>query len=167
MGIRKRKTSIVERSFSAGVAGKRVASGYYDIEQIDQEHRIAFLEELGAFGTIRAACDRSGVSYWAAWNLRRQDPEFAKMVTAALEDANDRLEHVALSRAILGFDRPVVYKGIVTIKADGSPVVIRDYDHRLMETLLKGRRYKDQAVQVTGQGGGPIVIKLLAGDETA
>lgn len=83
--------------------------------------------------TIRYACDAVGISRQTYHAWRSDDPEFARAVDEAKEDATDVLETEAVRRA-MGFETDVFNK-------DGDHTGTRfTYSDRMLELMLLGRR---------------------------
>lgn len=145
----------------------------------------AFLKALSETGVISTAARAANVSTSAVSARRKQDPDFEEAFMQALEDSVDLLDHAARSRALHGTEEPVVYQGQLTpvleVDADGQPVVdivtgravqaknpdgspkwltITKYSDGLLMFVLKGnrRRLYGDKTEVTGAGGGPIVM---------
>lgn len=92
------------------------------------EWRPAFLTNLRNSANIRAACEVAGISRKTAYQHREQSKEFREEWDFAVEDGLDLLEGVAQTRAV-------------------------DSSDRLLEFLLKSRRYRDEPVSVNVGGG--------------
>ena len=102
--------------------------------------KAAFLSELGRLGTVTAAAEAVGVCRTHAYELRRNDPDFAEALTEALEEAADRLEEEARRRAVEGVVHPVMHGGKRVLDDDGTPLTIRRHSDALLLALLKARR---------------------------
>jgi hypothetical protein len=64
----------------------------------------------------------------------------------------DLLEQTAFERAVIGWDEPAVSAGKWVHDDNGKPLMIRKFDHHLLETLLKGAKptvYREN-IKVTG-----------------
>lgn len=92
-----------------------------------------FLAALAQRGNVSAACRAAGVSRAVAYEYREQSTAFAASWKDAIEDAMDRLEEAAYTRAVEGVERPVYYNG----KQVGS---VTQYADGLMSLLLKAHR---------------------------
>lgn len=117
-----------------------------------------FLASLAEVPVVVHACKAAGVNRGTAWRAREADPEFAQAWDAALEEGVDRAEQEAFRRAVVGYERPVWYKGELV----GTETVHSD---ALLALILKGRRKKVYAerTELTGADGGPVAQV----DETA
>jgi hypothetical protein len=94
----------------------------------------AFIEALAETGSVRAAARRVGRSERGAYQMRRH-PEggpFRKAWAAALDIGIQRIEDVAMDRALNGVEVPVYSYG----KLIGTRVV---YNDRLLMFLLRNR----------------------------
>jgi len=145
----------------------------------------AFLKALAETGVISTAARAAHVSTSAVNARRKQDPDFEEAFMQAVEDSIDLLDHAARSRALHGVQEPVVYQGALTpvfeVDEDGQPVLdivtgravqaknpdgtpkfltITKYSDSLLMFVLKGnrRRLYGDKTEVTGAGGGPIVM---------
>lgn len=110
-----------------------------------------FLVALAEVPVIAHACKAAGVNRVTAWRAREADPEFAKAWDDAMEEGVDRAEQEAFRRAVVGYEKPVWYKG----KPVGTETVHSD---ALLALILKGRRKKLYAerTELTGADGGPV-----------
>lgn len=117
-----------------------------------------FLAALAEVPVIAHACKAAGVNRTTAWRAREADPEFAQAWDEAMEEGIDRAEQEAFRRAVVGYEKPVWYKG----KLVGTETVHSD---ALLALILKGRRKKVYAerTELTGADGGPVAQV----DETA
>ncbi|KWV93148.1 hypothetical protein [Erythrobacter sp. YT30] len=94
----------------------------------------AFIEALAETGSVRAACRRLGVGEHHIYKLRRH-PEaesFRKAWEAALDCGIQRIEDIAMERAVNGVEVPVYHAGELI----GTR---RAYNDRLLMFLLKNR----------------------------
>lgn len=117
-----------------------------------------FLAALAEVPVVVHACKAAGVTRATAWRAREADPEFAKAWDEALEEGVDRAEQEAFRRAVVGYEKPVWYKGELV----GTETVHSD---ALLALILRGRRKKVYAerTELTGADGGPVAQV----DETA
>ncbi len=114
-----------------------------------KHRREAFLRALADTGIVTIAAGIAGITRARAYQVRKEDLDFA----AAWEDAEgraaDALEAEAWRRAVTGVQEPVVSSGKVVRDDDGQPIAIRRYSDMLLLALLKARRpdkFKDRAV---------------------
>ena len=120
--------------------------------------KAVFLAALAEVPVVVHACKAAGVNRATAWRAREADPEFAQAWDEALEEGVDRAEQEAFRRAVVGYEKPVWYKGELV----GTETVHSD---ALLALILKGRRKKVYAerTELTGADGGPVAQV----DETA
>lgn len=93
-----------------------------------------FIELLAETGSVRSACRRMGVGEYGVYNLRRR-PDAASFRAAwetALDLGVQRLEDIAMDRALNGVEEPVYSYGELV----GTRVVHND---RLLMFLLRNR----------------------------
>ncbi len=114
-----------------------------------------FLEMLRKVGVVSVACKHAKIERSTAYDLRDNDPHFAKLWADAIEESVDLLEATARNRAMNGTKTPVVNKGKLVTDAAGQVVYQVKNSDALTIFLLKKYRYPDQVVH-TGPGGGPI-----------
>lgn len=145
---------------------------------------VPFLQALASGCTVSEAAQAAGITSSTAYNLRRNDADFAEAWRVALEDSTDVLEREARRRAIDGVEEPVVYQGQLTpvferdehgqvvTTEDGKPVQARNADgslrwltvrkpsDALLALLLKGRRkeFSTERTELTGADGAPVAI---------
>lgn len=98
------------------------------------ERQKAFIEALADTGSVKAAAHAVNMSPEGAYQLRRQPgaEEFAAAWNAALDHGIQRLEDIAMERAIHGVEVPVYSYG----KLVGSRIVHND---RLLMFMLRNR----------------------------
>ena len=94
----------------------------------------AFIEALADYGSVRAAANAVGLAPEGAYRLRRQPgaEEFAAAWRAALDHGIQRIEDVAMDRALNGVEVPVYSYG----KLVGTR---RVYNDRLLMFMLRNR----------------------------
>ena len=113
-----------------------------------------FLTALADAGMLLQACQRAKVSRNTVFEWRR-DPAFAALFQEAIDHAIETFAREAVRRGRDGWLEPVYQGG----KKVGS---IRKYSDRLLELVLKAKlpEYRQASVrhEVTGAGGGPIVV---------
>lgn len=110
-----------------------------------------FLAALAEVPVVVHACKAAGVNRVTAWRAREADPEFAKAWDEALEEGIDRAEQEAFRRAVVGYEKPVWYKGELV----GTETVHSD---ALLALILKGRRkavYAERK-ELTGADGAAL-----------
>ena len=116
----------------------------------------AFLSSMQENGNVSLACEAAGIERSTAYRARERFEEFAIEWDTALEIAADALEAEARRRAVSGTDKPVFFRG-------EECGVIREYSDSLLMFLLKAARpekYRERH-EVTGKGGGPLVITSI------
>jgi hypothetical protein len=98
------------------------------------ERQAGFIEALAELGSVKAAANRMGMTPEGAYLLRRHPDadEFRKAWEAALKCGVQRLEDVAMERALHGVQVPVYHFGEVI----GTRTVYNDY---LLMFLLRNR----------------------------
>jgi hypothetical protein len=109
--------------------------------------RTLFLETLAATGNVSAAARAAAVARSTCYRSRQVDPDFAEAWADAAEEAVDQLEAEARRRALEGVERPLVGAGKLIRDDDGKVVMVREYNDRLLEFLLKAHRpekYRDK-----------------------
>jgi hypothetical protein len=97
--------------------------------------REKFLTALAGHGIVGEACRDAGISKNAAYEWRRDDPDFAQDWEKALDQSTEKLERIAVDRAVKQSDS-------------------------LMQFVLKARKpetYRER-VEHTGPRGGPIEV---------
>lgn len=118
----------------------------------------AMLAALSASGNVRLAAESAGIHRSMHYTWLRHDERYAEAVTAAMEEAADRLEEEARRRAVEGVEEPVYQGG----KRVGT---IRRYSDTLLIFLLKGARpakYRSRSsIELAGPNGGAIPLALI------
>ena len=120
------------------------------------ERQRDFIAALAETGSVKHAAQRVGMSTDGAYQLRRQKGagSFAAAWLAALDQGVQRLEDIALERAINGIEVPVYSYG----KLVGTRRVFND---RLLMFLLRNRahdRYPEGAIRGASR---PVDIEAL------
>ena len=98
------------------------------------ERQRAFIERLADYGSVRAAANAVGMTPESAYHLRRQPgaEQFRQAWQAALDLGIERIEDVAMDRALNGIEVPVYSYG----KLVGTR---RIYNDRLLMFMLRNR----------------------------
>lgn len=98
------------------------------------ERQCEFIAELADCGSVRAACRRMGVGEHHLYKLRRhpEGESFRAAWEAALDIGIQRIEDVAMDRALNGVEQPVYHKGDII----GTR---RVYNDRLLMFMLRNR----------------------------
>lgn len=107
-----------------------------------------FLTELASRGVITAACEAACVPRRTVYDRRDSDPQFARQMAEALDEACDAMESEARRRAVEGVERPVYGSG-----GPGQGTVqvgtVREYSDTLLIFMLKAHRpakYRDRYI---------------------
>ncbi len=95
--------------------------------------RRKFIAKLKQTGNISGSAAAISISRRLAYNIREQNPKFARQWDEAVEYAADALEQEARRRAVDGVKQPVFYKG-------RRVASVRQYSDGLLTTLLKGNK---------------------------
>lgn len=126
-----------------------------DPEQIAEVKR-RFLEEyINNGGIVIPAAEAVHVNRPLLYAWRKDDPEFDAAWTAAFEQSGDFYEKELHDRAVNGHDKPVTFQGAITdtYKEKSDPLLI-------MGLKARKRVYRDK-VEVAGEGGGPVILKIV------
>lgn len=102
--------------------------------------------------SLTEAAKAVGIDRGAHYDWLRTDAKYPAQFDAARVEAAQSLEDEAIRRAREGVLEPIFYQGI----ACGAK---RVYSDGLMQFLLRGfmpEKYRVNALEVTGAGGGPI-----------
>ena len=116
------------------------------------ELKRAFLERYATVGTILHACEGI-VAYKTVELWRHDDPDFEAQFAVAAHQYVAKLEQEADRRGVEGISKGIYYKGE---KVD----VEREYSDTLLIFRLKrlDPAYRERT-EISGPGGGPIVIR--------
>lgn len=98
------------------------------------ERQREFIEQLAETGSVRAACRRMGVGEHHIYKLRRhpEGESFRKAWEAALDCGIQKIEDIAMDRALHGLEQPVYHNGAIV----GTRMV---YNDRLLMFMLRNR----------------------------
>jgi hypothetical protein len=113
----------------------------------------AFCRAYAEIGTITHAAQKLGIGHGLVEDWRREDPDFVKDFEGAAVEYVHKLEREADRRGVEGIDKGIYYKGE---KVD----VEREYSDTLLIFRLKrlDPAYRERT-EISGPGGGPILIK--------
>lgn len=132
-----------------------------------KDWKTVFLENLSKSPNITKAAKAAGYTRQRVYQIRDEDPEFAKLWDDALAQSLDTAEGELYRRAVRGVVKPVYQGGVEVGK-------IREYSDTLMIFLLKAHKpevYREVTrSELTGKNGGPITHKdvtELTDDELA
>lgn len=122
------------------------------------EKREKFLKALSEFhGNVSKALEAVKISRMAAYDWKKDDPDFSQEWDDVVEAGTEELEQEAWRRAHEGWEEPVFYQGEVV----GA---VRKFSDTLLMFTLKGRRpekYRENSkVEVGGANGGPIQLNV-------
>jgi hypothetical protein len=127
--------------------------------KFDEDRRRKFLEFLAASGNVTRAARAIGLTRARIYQVRGEEPEFAKAMDEALDESRDELEAEAWRRGKDGYDEPVVSMGRIVTDSDGNPLLVKKYSDTLLVTLLKAHhpaKYRDRASVDMTTGGKPL-----------
>ncbi|MEH6790118.1 hypothetical protein [Parasphingorhabdus sp.] len=116
------------------------------------ELRVKFLEALARTGNVGAAAHYVQRSRQSAYDLKRRDPDFARVWLAALVLAREVAQDVLQERAIEGVEEEIFYHGEVVATR-------RRYDSRLLLAHLA--RLDKVAEQIPAQRGAARFAEML------
>lgn len=97
-----------------------------------------FIAALASLGSVAGACRAVGMSSASAYKLRDRPAagSFAAAWRIGLSMGRDRVMERAFDRAVNGYTRPVVRRGVVVGQR-------RLFDHRLIATILRATHLPD------------------------
>jgi hypothetical protein len=105
--------------------------------------RTRFLGALKRTKCVRSACDEAGISDTAAYRLKRRSPPFARAWEMALGAETPSVIGAAYSRAVEGWDEPILRGGEVV-----------GYRRRYSDALLRDLLRRERALELAECGGG-------------
>lgn len=109
------------------------------LDSIIQAKKSAFLEAFKLVGTISAAARSAQIGRQTHYDWKASDEEYARAFADSTQEAAERLEQEARRRAVVGVDKPLVYRGQITRDAKtGQPVTVKEYSDTLLIFLMKG-----------------------------
>ena len=120
------------------------------------ELKVKWLDEFRSNGgVVLPACRAANVGHATVYTWKKEDAEFAAAWAEAYAESGDYYENEIRQRAIEGHDRPVIYQGEIT----GT---YKEKNDSLLLTMTKTRKpaFRDK-VEVAGEGGGAIVLKVI------
>jgi hypothetical protein len=96
-------------------------------------HQAAFLAYVSEVPDVVKAAEVAGIGRTLHYNWMREDPTYPERFAEAWEAGIDALEAACQRRAMVGYEKPIYYKG----EPVGTEIV---YSDRLAEFLLTGNR---------------------------
>lgn len=137
---------------------------------LTRRERKTFIKILETSGNVAAAARAAKVGRSWLYQLRSRDPGFAEEWRDAEEAAVDLMEAEARRRAVDGIEEPLVGGGKLIKDDDGRTVVVRKYNDRLLEFLLKAHRpekYRDKSESLASPHAPAVHIIVDADPEAA
>lgn len=131
-----------------------------------------FLAEIENFPHVRRAAKKAQVSHASHYKKLKAEPEYAARFSDSWAVGMGRVRDIAISRAVLGFDEPVIYKGEYqfqeilnpkTGKVEKKLVTLRKFPERLLMKVLTGEIpevYNRNRMEVSGPDGSPIPMSI-------
>src|SRR5262249_4108529 len=120
------------RSWPEGTGGGSRGADHMRAQR-SQTKKAAFIEAYAKIGTVFHAAQHVGLPRRRHYKWVQKDPNYARQVAEAEEEAIQHLEREARRRAMVGVEEPVYYKGQVC----GA---VRKYSDTLLIFLLKSKR---------------------------
>ena len=104
-----------------------------------------FISALVEKPNVSEACDAAGISRCAAYDRKRDDPEFSAAWDEAFDRGYNKAEEELYRRAVEGVERQLFFKGRpVTVKDPKTKkrkeVTVMEYSDTLLALALKGRK---------------------------
>jgi hypothetical protein len=102
--------------------------------------KAVFIKTLRETCNIAESARAAGIGRRTAYEWKEKDEEFRVQWDEAEQEAVDSLEREAWRRGVEGYDKPVVFQGIITN-------TYKEYSDRMLELLLKAHRpekFKDR-----------------------
>jgi len=84
------------------------------LNSFTREKKIEFLKHLASHGVATYAAKEVGISHVTVFKHRREDPRFAEVWEEAIKVAKGVVEHEVHRRGVLGIDKPLHHKGVLT-----------------------------------------------------
>lgn len=166
-------------------AGDQVADPDVEVIRRPSPKLHAFLAAIRKLPQIRRAAEAAGISPAAHYKRLKVDPEYAEAFEAAFAVGLDAISDVAIERATLGWEEPVIWQGQPCFglkfnavsgqwERDFTKLLTRRMvDNDMVRFILKQRHpaYKEK-LEVAGKDGGPIqneitITFVRPGDATA
>ncbi|NPV90087.1 MAG: terminase [Firmicutes bacterium] len=125
----------------------------------EEKKRREFLSAYAEYGNVTQAAQKAGIDRASHHKWLREIDGYREAFSEAIEEAADRLEREAWTRAVIGVDRIIYYRG--------EPCgVVRDYSDTLLMFLLKAARpelYKERAGKEAPGADGRLMILMENG----
>lgn len=143
--------------------------GGRDVE-FTEEQKCRYLVRLKDTGLKVASATDIGFTFATVLNHKKLDPDFADAVDAAMQEYRDgQIEREVHTRAIVGWEEPVIYLGkLCTYKdpvtGEDKPLTIRKKSDRMLELLAKRHipEYREKQSIDLSISGGVMVVPGIA-----
>jgi hypothetical protein len=112
----------------------------------------AFLAAIAVMPNVTRASEAAGIHKSAHYAKLKSNPEYAAAFQETMQIGCDAMSDVAVERATLGSEEPVLYQGALcypdkwdpklkefVVDRQAGPLKLRRIDNRLLEFVLKNR----------------------------
>jgi hypothetical protein len=122
----------------------------------------AYLEQIARGMPVTTACKLVGIDPNQIFDLRKVDPLFVQAEREAERRGVDTMVTEIVRRGQFGYDEPVIFKGQLMMKSDGTPLTVRKYSDRLLEKLAEARdpEHFARGLTVRGDKNAPLDINI-------
>jgi len=129
--VQKKEQRLIKRKITTRKTGQRLT----------KEENIAaketFLKTYKTNGTIFHSCRAANVTRETFYKWLEHDEDFSILYHQAEKDFGDIVLGEAVTRAVSGYEKPVISMGKIVYQADGTPLMERVVSDPLLTILLK------------------------------
>jgi hypothetical protein len=130
----------------------------------------AFLAVIEVIPMVTRAANAARIHRSSHYEMMKSNPAYAEAFQMALQIGLDTISDLAVDRAVLGWEEPVVYRGRIATRKDPDtgaliPLTLRQYDNHLLMFLLKHRdpAYQREPPGAVQESSASMAERLAAG----
>ena len=102
----------------------------------------AFLAAIQVMPLVKRAAKAAGVHRCSHYRKLQSSPAYATAFREAQKIGYDAILDIALERAVIGWDKPIVYRGRIALRKDPQtgqmvPLTVRKFDNHLLMCILE------------------------------
>ena len=126
---------------------------------VEQYRQRRWLASYLITGRLRETARISGLAFSNHYHWLDKHPEYGKAFELAKRIVIENVEDEVYRRAVCGYPKPVIYKGVITD-------TYLEYSDALLQFWLKGNcpeKYRDSLIGLTANAPAGITINLIGG----
>jgi len=128
----------------------------------------AFLAAIQVMPLVKRAAKAAGVHRCSHYRKLESSPAYASVFREAQRIGYDAIFDLAVERAVIGWDEPIVYRGRISLRKDPDtgeliPLTVRKFDNQLLMCILKHYHPAYARVPHSGESRRNLGERLKAG----